>query len=236
MKRWRVGKKISRGSGINSSDTFTYTTNSNLVATVTGHEHTVTNTWDTTRNVLASKENELPGGTLSKFTYSVNDIGQRVGLTPTGSAFANTTPFAWSYNDRGELTGATRDGLTAFERAYSYDGIGNRLTATDYNTATTSYFADTTGTDAGGNALNQYEKIEFPGSATIQPVHDSDGNMTSGPVPVVQKCFLQKCSDKKSKKNCDSGHVFLRAASVISSILRKFIAASIPTHSRSPGS
>jgi RHS repeat-associated protein len=169
----------------NGSDTFTYgyEANSNLLASVTGPEHIVTNIWEATRNVLASKENELPGGTLSKFTYTVNDIGQRVGLTPTGSAFATTTPFVWGYNDRGELTSATRNGLTAFERAYSYDGIGNRLTATDHNAATTSYFADTASTDAGGNALNQYEKIEFPGSATIQPIHDADGNMTSGPVP-----------------------------------------------------
>jgi RHS repeat-associated protein len=162
---------------------YAYTANSNLLATVTGPEHIVTNIWEATRNVLASKENDLPGGTLSKFTYSINDLGQRVGLTPTGSAFATTSPFVWGYNDRGELTSATRNGLTAFERAYSYDGIGNRLTATDHNAATTSYFADTTGTAAGGNVINQYEKIEFPGSATIQPVHDADGNMTSGPVP-----------------------------------------------------
>ena len=72
---------------------------------------------------------------------------------------------------------------TAFERAYSYDGVGNRVTATDHNAATTAYFADTSGTDTGGNVLNQYGKIDFPGAATIQPVHDADGNMTSGPVP-----------------------------------------------------
>jgi hypothetical protein len=29
---------------------------------------------------------------LSKFAYGLNALGQRVGLTPTGSAFATTTP------------------------------------------------------------------------------------------------------------------------------------------------
>jgi RHS repeat-associated protein len=141
--------------------------------------------YESTRNTLAFRKNDVSGGTLSKFAYSVNALGQRDGLTPTGSAFATTTPFAWGYNLRGELTTATRNGLAAFERGYSYDGIGNRLSATDHTGAATSYFADTGATTAGGNALNQYGKINYPGSNTLQPVHDVDGNMTSGPVPGV---------------------------------------------------
>ncbi len=67
------------GASGSGSFQYAYEPDSNLLATITGPEHTVTNIWEGTRNVLASKENELPGGTLSKFTYSVNDIGQRTG-------------------------------------------------------------------------------------------------------------------------------------------------------------
>ena len=153
--------------------------------TLTGPQVETTLAYESTRNALAFRQNDIPAGTLSKFSYTVNDIGQRDGLTPTGSAFANNTPFAWGYNQRGELTAATRNGLTAFERAYSYDGIGNRLSATDHTGSATNYFADTGGSTPGGNVLNQYAKIDYPGSNTLQPVHDDDGNLTTGPVPGV---------------------------------------------------
>jgi RHS repeat-associated protein len=186
----------------NGTDTFTYgyryTLNSGLHEgvitpgqgtesampfTLDGPKVDTTLAYETSRNALAFRRNDLTGGTLSKFAYGLNDLGQRVALTPTGSAFATTTPFSWGYNGRGELTTATRSGNTPFERAYSYDGIGNRLTATDDNAALTNYFADAVGNNAGGNTLNQYGKITYPGSSSLQPVHDDDGNMTSGPVP-----------------------------------------------------
>lgn len=153
--------------------------------TLNGPQVRTTLAYETTRNALAFRQNDISAGTLSRFAYGINDIGQRDSLTPTGSAFANNTPFAWGYNGRGELTSATRSGSPSFARAYSYDGIGNRLTATDQNGATTGYFADTGGNTAGGNALNQYASISYPGSNTLEPVHDADGNLTGGPVPGV---------------------------------------------------
>ena len=158
-------------------------TESALPFTLDGPLVDTTLAYETSRDALAFRRNDLSGGTLSKFAYGLNALGQRVGLTPTGSAFSTTTPLVWGYNLSGELTAATRTGSPAFERAYSYDGIGNRLSATDHNAALTSYFADAAGNTAGGSAINQYARINDPGSSTLQPVYDDDGNLTSGPIP-----------------------------------------------------
>ena len=172
------------------TDTFTYGYQANsygLVGSVAGPVHAVANTWDTTRDALLSRENSVgsnPATTLSKFTYTMNGLGQRTALTPSGSAFATTTSIAWGYNPRGEVVAADRGEGSPFNRTYSYDLIGNRVTATDQTPATTSYFGDTDGTQAGANPLNQYAKIVYPGTAhVLLPVHDLDGNLTSGPVP-----------------------------------------------------
>jgi len=170
----------------NSSDTFTYTytTNSNLVATITGPEHTVTNTWESNRNVLASKENELPGGTLSKFSYSVNDIGQRNSLATTGSAFGNTDRgWNWAYDEYGQVTAATHADDTDLNRSYDYDAIGNRL-ASEISNNQISDPAGPNTTTYTPNALNQYSQITN-NSTTNNPEYDSDGNMTSGPLPAA---------------------------------------------------
>jgi len=129
--------------------------------------------------VLASKENALPGGTLSKFTYSVNAIGQRTALATTGSAFGNTDRgWNWAYDAYGQVTAATHADDTDLNRSYDYDAIGNRLEsgAGVSPAAITSYTP---------NALNQYSAIEDPQSTILNPIHDSDGNMTSGPLPAA---------------------------------------------------
>ena len=160
-------------------------TQSHMPFSLVGPQVETTLAYENTRNALAYRENKIPSGPLSKFSYTVNGIEQRDSLTPTGSAFSINTPFSWGYNQRGELTTANRTGNATFERSYSYDGIGNRLSATDHTGSDTNYFADAGATTAGGNALNQYAKINYPGSTTIEPQHDTDGNMETGPVPGV---------------------------------------------------
>lgn len=141
--------------------------------------------YDEARPALLSRKNSYDGGTLSKFTYTVNELGQRDDVTPTGDAFTDTTKLSWNYNPSGELTTADRVGSTLFDRSYSYDAIGNRLTSTDHVAATTNYSADraTPTPTPGGNALNQYARITYPDTTSIDPEHDDDGNMTNGPVP-----------------------------------------------------
>jgi len=60
-----------------------------------------------------------------------------------------------------------------FDRAYQYDAIGNRLqgSAGVSPAAITNYTA---------NALNQYTSV-----GSLDPAHDADGNMTSGPLPAA---------------------------------------------------
>ncbi len=150
-------------------------TESPMPFTLNGPQVNTSLAYETTRNALAFRRNDLPGGTLSKFAYGLNDLGQRVGLTPTGSAFATTTPLSWGYNATGEVTKADSS-VNTHDRAYSYDGIGNRL----QGSAGVSPASVTTYTP---NALNQYSSITDPQSTIHNPVHDDDGNLTSGPVP-----------------------------------------------------
>ena len=168
--------------------TYSYETDTyDLVENVTGPTHTVTNTWEATRNVLGSKENEAGATDISTFTYGVNEIGQRTSLTTVGtgfdgSSFASATAtgpaYGWSYNSRGELVEASDTGTADNDRAYQYDGIGNREKTvdglfTDLSTAPVNYVA---------NSLNQYTSVPSVASA---PSYDDDGNATAYPVPAA---------------------------------------------------
>jgi RHS repeat-associated protein len=150
---------------------YAYQTNSmGLLSSVTGPAHTVTNTWESTRDVLASKQNQVGTSTVSAYGYSVNTLGQRTEVAKTGSAFASNRSITWGYDALGQVTKADSS-ITGFDRAYEYDGIGNRKKAADSLTlpATDNYTA---------NALNQYTAVE-----TINPAYDDDGNATAYPLP-----------------------------------------------------
>jgi RHS repeat-associated protein len=144
----------------------------NLIHTVTGPaDMLVTNTWFPDRDVLEVKKNEVDSSTVSQFTYGVNDIGQRDGVATAGSAFGNANRgWTWGYDALGQVTSAVNAADTGLNRAYAYDAIGNRTSATDGTGGT----AVTTGYTP--NSLNQYETID-PGDP-VSPVHDLDGNLT----------------------------------------------------------
>jgi RHS repeat-associated protein len=158
---------VSKGA---SSFGYTYVPNSSLIATVTSPVHTVSNVYETTRNVLASKVNKVNTTTISGYFYTVNNYGQRTGVNKDGTAFASTRTIAWGYNSKGEVVKADSS-ESGLDRAYQYDGIGNRLKSADSLTlpGTNNYTP---------NILNQYTAIN-----SLTPVHDDDGNMTSGPLP-----------------------------------------------------
>jgi RHS repeat-associated protein len=147
---------------------YTYTPNSSLIASITGPAHTVSNVYETTRNVLASKVNKkLDTTTVSSYFYNVNNYGQRTGVNKDGTAFASTRTIAWGYNSKGEVVKADSS-EAGLDRAYAFDGIGNRISGGDQGSPI-SYTP---------NVLNQYNAI-----GSLTPVHDDDGNMTSGPLP-----------------------------------------------------
>ena len=96
-------------------------------------------------------------------------------MTASGTSFATAPAYQWGYNAAGELTQANDTSTANNDRAFQFDGIGNReKTANgliaDLPASTQTYSVD---------ALNQYTAT--PAAATL--AYDADGNMTSGPLP-----------------------------------------------------
>ena len=107
----------------------------------------------------------------------MNVITQRESVATAGSAFAGTqADWAWQYDSLGQVATADHTATPASDRAYDFDDIGNR-TKTASGTLTLPGSNNWT-----ANALNQYSSINIQ-SPIINPQFDSDGNMTSGPVP-----------------------------------------------------
>ncbi len=154
-----------------------------LVEFAVGPVHTVENTYEPHRNVLTNKENSITATNevISNFAYTTNNIGQRTNLTTSGSAFAaGTAPiYTWSYNGRGELIQADDSSAANIDRAFQYDGIGNREASVN------GMLADLTDPSLAVNyevnALNQYTEIDN----TLSPIHDTDGNATAYPLPAA---------------------------------------------------
>jgi RHS repeat-associated protein len=105
----------------------------------------------------------------------VNAIGQRTNVAQSGTAFAAARSTAWGYDSLGQVTRADST-IPGLDRAYQFDLIGNRLKTADSLTLPVA-------NNYTPNALNQYSSITNPQSAILNPLHDADGNMTSGPLP-----------------------------------------------------
>lgn len=127
--------------------------------------------------------------TASEYTYgTLNPLGQRVSVQAYGSAFGysgTTGNWQWKYNHRGELVSArNQPSQTSSPRSrfFEFDGIGNRLRHREgtYEDLTGSGITTTNYTP---NNLNQYSTIN-PGTP-LNPLHDTDGNMTAGPLPIT---------------------------------------------------
>ncbi len=160
----------------NNSFNYGYVANSNLIGTVTGPVHTVTNTWEDYRDVLASKKNKIGTAVISEYDYTVNSMGQRTGVTTAYSlgegVTSNAGSTSWGYDGLGQVISADAPGPD-FDRAYLYDTIGNRKKSAPSLTlpASDNYTA---------NALNQYTAL-----GGLLPVYDDDGNATAYPVPAA---------------------------------------------------
>ena len=93
---------------------------------------------------------------VNEVSYTLNAKDQR-----TAATYANAGLWNFTYDDKGQVTGANGSSKSY---AYSYDGIGNRLT-TNENSTVTNYTS---------NLLNQYTLIN-----SAVPNYDADGNMTT---------------------------------------------------------
>ena len=157
---------------------------------VEGPAHTVTNEWETDRNVLAQKKNEAGAALISSFQYAVNNLGQRTSVTYGGSAFTRSTAAdtphqaTFTYNARGELISrqlTNSDDVNLASETYQFDAIGNRETSSQQTGTAT---AQTVSYQA--NPLNQYRSLTdttTPGGATSTLTHDPDGNALSYILP-----------------------------------------------------
>ena len=140
--------------------------------------HTVTNAWEPTRDVLDTKQNKVGTTIISKYDYAVNAIGQRTGVTTTGTAFPALPSWLWGYDTLGQVTSADSS-VTTSDRAYQYDAIGNRKKSADGLTLPTS-------DNYTSNVLNQYSSLSINNQpSTINPSYDFDGNATAYPLPVA---------------------------------------------------
>jgi len=92
---------------------------------------------------------------VNEVSYTLNAKDQR-----TAATYANAGLWNFTYDDKGQVTGANGSSKSY---TYSYDGIGNRLTANENSTAT----------NYTSNLLNQYTLIN-----NTAPEYDADGNMT----------------------------------------------------------
>ena len=168
----------------NGTDTFTYayTTNSNLLATVTkSGTPTIqtTHTWEANRNVLDVKENKVGSTVISSYDYSVNALGQRTAVDTAGTAFAaGERDRTWSYDALGQVTAESDANNTAYHRGFAYDAIGNRLSSIEGNTDPTQPGATT----YTPTALNQYSQISVPSVPSVVPTYDADGNQLASQI------------------------------------------------------
>jgi RHS repeat-associated protein len=176
---------------------YTYTADSDLIASTynTALGYTDVRTWESDRNLLATRETKW--GTTSKalFDYTTQSspldtktgrdaLGRVKGVTKTEELFdryGNGTQglhTLYEYNDRSELTseettlGGSLTTLTGRDDSYVYDLLGNRKTST-HNGLTTTYTT---------NALNQYTKRELPSG--VDGAFDVAGATSSGTVEV----------------------------------------------------
>ncbi|MGN0855505.1 MAG: hypothetical protein ACI4R9_08305 [Kiritimatiellia bacterium] len=123
-------------------------------------------------NQLLQVRNAFPTNVISQYDYTYDAAGCRVQIARSGSAMSEPRIDCYGYNERNELTSATKN-QESTEYQYAYDDIGNRLLSLDLGTNRT-YAA---------NALNQYTHISnLCDSASLReefiPQFDADGNQT----------------------------------------------------------
>jgi RHS repeat-associated protein len=173
-----AGRMLSVGwnvAGQQETATYGYTPNSELLAGYsTGGGQQVSYGYEPTRDLKTQVQNRFGGNVVSQYDYANDDAGRRTSVRHSGSAFPASAFTIWGYDDRNQLTDSRRFlgtditnqalPVTAENRAYAYDPIGNRTSSTTGN-------VDTAYTP---NALNQYTDV-----AGAALTHDDDGNLST---------------------------------------------------------
>ena len=143
---------------------YAYLPNSNLISTVTMPNGISTNkSYEANRNLITSVENKFNATTVSKYDYVNDVVGRRTSMAKSGTAFNVADTIDYGYNSKSEVISAVAQNDTAYNYAYNFDNIGNRITATEAG----NIFSYTS------NPLNQYLTV----TGRTNPTYDVDGNM-----------------------------------------------------------
>jgi len=153
--------RLTDGSG-NSIVTYTYDANGRLSQKTNGNGTSATYIYDADGNIL-HLVNYAAGGTInSRFDYTYNALGQEI----TEATLDGT--WTYRYDADGQLIHAvfasTNPNIPSQDLAYSYDAMGNRVSAIQ-NGVTTMYTT---------NNLNEYTSV-----GGVNDTYDADGNLTS---------------------------------------------------------
>jgi len=177
----RTSLDIEQAGGVLAHTAYSFTEDSNMLATVSMGGVTATYDWTTQVGGLPGTVSysgagftgiRVPdsSGRLDSITWSVNNqvvsstdytldaMGRR-----TAAAKEDGTSWAYDYNSKGEVTGASHAAgssvLPGRSFGYAYDGIGNRTVATVATVNPPPAFTETSYTS---NALNQYTTVQHP--------------------------------------------------------------------------
>ncbi len=144
---------------------YTYLAGSNLLQILTKpNGMTLTQTYDSARNLLTGMAYHRGSTLVSQRTYTYDTLGRPAARnTVRQGSVVNDT---FTYTPRSELVNAQVNGK-GYE--YTFDNIGNRQTSLEDNNVT---MYDT-------NELNQYTSISKHGVTAFEPQFDADGNQTT---------------------------------------------------------
>lgn len=171
---------------VDSTFTYGYLAQSDLIERITGPAHTVTQAFQPRGNAVRSRTHIVDTATISSYTYHTDSLGRRIHSTWSGAAFAESRGLEYKYDSRGHLTDVipnTGDSLVTpvLEETFqfAFDPLGNRLTASRGSIATP--FVKETYTT---NLLNQYTTIAVSGAGppafpNRELAYDDDGNLVT---------------------------------------------------------
>ena len=156
-----------------NSFSWTYLPGSNLKSSLV-YPNGMTASWAyDANNQLLQVRNATLTNVISQYDYTYDVAGRRIGVSKSGSAFAQNDSIEYAYNEKSELTNAVAAVNSNYRYAYDFDDFGNRISSLDLGTNCT-YTA---------NNLNQYTQISnLCDSASLReefiPQFDNDGNQT----------------------------------------------------------
>jgi len=142
-----------------------------------------TQSYDNAGRLISVNHLDAGNASLEATTYTLNNIGQRTGITRNGQAET------YGYDAARQLTTSTISGQNS---TYGYDLAGNRATSTDIPSGTLAYTA---------NSVNAYTLI----GANL-PTHDLNGNLTATGTGTTYGWDINNRLTTVSQTNGDNGN------------------------------